>query len=107
MTIGLIWATAAGRAAADRLAAAWPGECTVHQGRVRDQLARAWAESDAIVAFLATGATVRLLAPHLTPDPQPASEPRIAPSAAPAPEPQFHRNCSLNALESCTFPAPF
>ncbi len=88
MTIGLIWATAAGRAAADRLAAAWPGECTVHQGRVRDQLARAWAESDAIVAFLATGATIRLLAPHLTP----------------VPEPQIHGNCSLDAPDSCTFP---
>lgn len=65
MTIGLIWATAAGRAAAHRLAAAWPGECAVHEGRVREQLARAWAGSDAIVAFLATGATVRLLAPLL------------------------------------------
>ncbi|MFC7242875.1 precorrin-3B C(17)-methyltransferase [Catellatospora aurea] len=66
MTIGLIWATAAGRHAATRLAAAWPGECTVHEGTVRDQLTQAWSGSDAIVAFLATGATVRLLAPLLT-----------------------------------------
>lgn len=68
MTIGLIWATAAGREAATRLAAAWPGECTVHEGTVRDQLTRAWSGSAAIVAFLATGATVRLLAPLLTTD---------------------------------------
>ncbi|GAA1402957.1 precorrin-3B C(17)-methyltransferase [Catellatospora coxensis] len=68
MTIGLIWATAAGRAAATRLAAAWPDECTVHEGTVRDQLTRAWSDSVAIVAFLATGATVRLLAPLLTTD---------------------------------------
>ncbi|MEU8000397.1 precorrin-3B C(17)-methyltransferase [Catellatospora sp. NPDC049111] len=68
MTIGLIWATAAGREAATRLAAAWPGECTVHAGSVRDQLTQAWSGSDAIVAFLATGATVRLLAPLLTTD---------------------------------------
>ncbi|MEU7819644.1 precorrin-3B C(17)-methyltransferase [Catellatospora sp. NPDC049133] len=68
MTIGLIWATAAGREAATRLAAAWPGECTVHEGTVRDQLTQAWSGSDAIVAFLATGATVRLLAPLLTTD---------------------------------------
>jgi cobalt-precorrin 5A hydrolase / cobalt-factor III methyltransferase / precorrin-3B C17-methyltransferase len=64
--IGLVTATAAGRAMAGRLAAAWPGECTVHSGPVADQLHRAWTESEALVCFLATGATVRLLAPLLS-----------------------------------------
>jgi len=60
--IGLVWATHAGRAAAQRLADAWPGECTVHNGlSVRE----AWESSDAIVAFLAVGATLRLIAPLL------------------------------------------
>jgi cobalt-precorrin 5A hydrolase / cobalt-factor III methyltransferase / precorrin-3B C17-methyltransferase len=63
--IGLVTATAAGRAMAQRLAAAWPGECTVHSGPVREQLRIAWTQSEALVCFLATGATVRLLAPLL------------------------------------------
>ncbi|WP_330164958.1 precorrin-3B C(17)-methyltransferase [Catellatospora vulcania] len=92
MTIGLIWATAAGRAAAQRLAAAWPGECTVHEGRVRDQLTRAWSDSETIVAFLAAGATVRLLAPLLTP------------TLTSPPGPQFQGNCSSESGDSCTFP---
>ncbi|WP_144125024.1 precorrin-3B C(17)-methyltransferase [Catellatospora sichuanensis] len=97
MTIGLIWATAAGRAAAQRLAAAWPGECTVHEGRVRDQLTRAWSDSESIVAFLATGATVRLLAPLLLAPPTPDAEPGV-------PALQFRGNCSSELLDSCTFP---
>jgi cobalt-precorrin 5A hydrolase/precorrin-3B C17-methyltransferase len=64
--IGLVSATAAGRAMARRLASAWPGSCTVHSGPVADQLRAAWPESDALVCFLATGAAVRLLAPLLT-----------------------------------------
>lgn len=91
MTIGLIWATAAGREAASRLAAAWPGECTVHEGNVRDQLARAWSGSDAIVAFLAAGATVRLLAPLLATPPAGRG-------------PQFQGNCSSERDDSRTFP---
>jgi cobalt-precorrin 5A hydrolase/precorrin-3B C17-methyltransferase len=62
--IGLVQATAAGRAAADQLAAAWPGS-TVYTGPVGEQLSTAWRECDAIVCFLATGATVRLAAPLL------------------------------------------
>lgn len=62
--IGLVWATQAGHSAAQRLAAALPG-CTVHSGPVKDQLHEAWRQSDSIVAFLATGATVRLIAPLL------------------------------------------
>ncbi|MFD9791684.1 precorrin-3B C(17)-methyltransferase [Streptomyces sp. NPDC059070] len=64
--IGLISATAAGARARDRLAAAWPGRVRVYEGPVREAVARAFAECDALVCFLATGATVRLLAPLLT-----------------------------------------
>ena len=60
--IGIVWATKAGQRAAQRLAEAWPGECTVHNGL---HLREAWEASDAIVAFLAVGATVRLIAPLL------------------------------------------
>ncbi|OLE21406.1 MAG: precorrin-3B C(17)-methyltransferase [Actinobacteria bacterium 13_1_20CM_3_71_11] len=63
--IGVVTATAAGRAMAHRLAEAWPGEVTVHSGPVAEQLVTAWRESDVLVCFLATGATVRLLAPLL------------------------------------------
>lgn len=63
--IGLVWATDSGRRMAHGLAEAWPHECAVHDGPVREQLDRAWRESRAIVAFLATGATVRLIAPLL------------------------------------------
>jgi cobalt-precorrin 5A hydrolase/precorrin-3B C17-methyltransferase len=62
--IALVWATQAGRRTAERLAAALP-DATVHTGPVRDQLERAWGTADQIVAFLATGATVRLIAPLL------------------------------------------
>jgi cobalt-precorrin 5A hydrolase / cobalt-factor III methyltransferase / precorrin-3B C17-methyltransferase len=63
--IGLVTATAAGREMARRLASAWPEECTVHTGPVAEQLRAAWPASDALVCFLATGATVRLVAPLL------------------------------------------
>ena len=59
--IGLVTTTAAGRTAAARLAAALPGT------RAYDvrELAAAWRECAQLVCFLATGATVRLLAPLL------------------------------------------
>ncbi|MGH3716769.1 MAG: precorrin-3B C(17)-methyltransferase, partial [Micromonosporaceae bacterium] len=63
--IALVWATEAGRRAADRLAAALP-DATVGSGPVADQLRTAWGTADQIVAFLATGATVRVLAPLLS-----------------------------------------
>ncbi|MGH3739498.1 MAG: precorrin-3B C(17)-methyltransferase [Micromonosporaceae bacterium] len=62
--IALVWATRAGRLAAERLAAALPG-AEVCDGPVREQLTRAWSGADQIVAFLATGAAVRLVAPLL------------------------------------------
>jgi cobalt-precorrin 5A hydrolase/precorrin-3B C17-methyltransferase len=64
--IGVVAATAAGRAMARHLAQAWPGEVTVHSGPVAEQIAVAWRQSKALVCFLATGATVRLLAPLLS-----------------------------------------
>jgi cobalt-precorrin 5A hydrolase/precorrin-3B C17-methyltransferase len=63
--IGLIAVTAGGRQAAGRLAAAWP-DTRRYEGPASSALPRACAECDAIVCFLAVGATVRLLAPLLS-----------------------------------------
>ncbi|UXY26782.1 precorrin-3B C(17)-methyltransferase [Streptomyces sp. HUAS TT20] len=63
--IGLISATAAGAAARDRLAAAWPDRTRVYEGPVGDAVRAAFAECEQLVCFLATGAVVRLLAPLL------------------------------------------
>jgi cobalt-precorrin 5A hydrolase/precorrin-3B C17-methyltransferase len=64
--IGLISATAAGAAARDRLAAAWPDRTRVYEGPVRDAVRAAFAECEQLVCFLATGAVVRLIAPLLS-----------------------------------------
>ncbi|MFC9277676.1 precorrin-3B C(17)-methyltransferase [Streptomyces collinus] len=63
--IGLISATAAGAAARDRLAVAWPDRTRVYDGPVGEAVRAAFAECDQLVCFLATGAVVRLLAPLL------------------------------------------
>ncbi|MFD7711145.1 precorrin-3B C(17)-methyltransferase [Streptomyces sp. NPDC059786] len=63
--IGLISATAAGAAARDRLAAAWPARTRVYDGPVGDAVRRAFGECEQLVCFLATGAVVRLVAPLL------------------------------------------
>ncbi|MEU6671147.1 precorrin-3B C(17)-methyltransferase [Streptomyces sp. NPDC046727] len=63
--IGLISATAAGAAARDRLAAAWPERVRVYEGPVGEAVRAAFAECEQLVCFLATGAVVRLLAPLL------------------------------------------
>jgi cobalt-precorrin 5A hydrolase/precorrin-3B C17-methyltransferase len=63
--IGLVAVTAAGRAAAARLAAAWPDETRPYDGPAATALPEAFGESDAVVVFLAVGAAVRLLAPLL------------------------------------------
>ncbi|MFJ4683574.1 precorrin-3B C(17)-methyltransferase [Streptomyces sp. NPDC088789] len=63
--IGLISATAAGAAARDRLAAAWPGRTRVYDGPAGDALRSAFGECERVVCFLATGAVVRLIAPLL------------------------------------------
>jgi cobalt-precorrin 5A hydrolase/precorrin-3B C17-methyltransferase len=62
--IGLIAVTAAGRAAAARLAASWPGETRTYDSPARS-LPRAWGECDGLVCFLAAGAVIRLIAPLL------------------------------------------
>ncbi|MER6789622.1 precorrin-3B C(17)-methyltransferase [Streptomyces sp. NPDC000658] len=64
--IGLISATAAGAAARDRLAAAWPDRTLVYDGPVGDAVRRAFDECEQLVCFLATGAVVRLVAPLLS-----------------------------------------
>ena len=63
--IGLIAVTAAGRAAAARLAASWPGETRAYDGPAAQSLPRAWSECDGLVCFLAAGAVIRLIAPLL------------------------------------------
>jgi cobalt-precorrin 5A hydrolase / cobalt-factor III methyltransferase / precorrin-3B C17-methyltransferase len=63
--IGLIAVTAAGRRAADRLAAAWPGETRRYDGPAGQALPRAWGECGGLVCFLAAGAVIRLIAPLL------------------------------------------
>ncbi|WP_225809096.1 precorrin-3B C(17)-methyltransferase [Streptomyces spinosus] len=63
--IGLFSATAAGAAARDRLAAAWPERTRVYEGPVGEAVRAAFAECEQLVCFLATGAVVRLLAPLL------------------------------------------
>jgi cobalt-precorrin 5A hydrolase/precorrin-3B C17-methyltransferase len=63
--IGLIAITRAGRAAAARLAEAWPMQTRTYEGPARQALHRAWAECDGVVCFLAVGATTRLVAPLL------------------------------------------
>jgi len=62
--IGLVSVTKAGHAAAARLEKAWP-DARSYEGPVAEALPRAFAECDAIVSFLAVGATVRLIAPLL------------------------------------------
>ncbi|MFE9655156.1 precorrin-3B C(17)-methyltransferase [Micromonospora sp. NPDC006431] len=64
-TIGLVAATAAGRRHAGTLAAAWPHARPVEAETTAEALRTAWAECDAVVAFLAAGAVVRILAPLL------------------------------------------
>ncbi len=62
--IGLISVTKAGRTAARRLAAQWP-DARHYDETAGTALPKAFAECDAIVCFLAVGATVRLIAPLL------------------------------------------
>jgi cobalt-precorrin 5A hydrolase/precorrin-3B C17-methyltransferase len=69
--IGIVAATAAGKRMGAHLAETWP-DAKVYDGPPRQALADAWAECGGIVAFLALGATVRLVAPllaHKTADP--------------------------------------
>jgi cobalt-precorrin 5A hydrolase / precorrin-3B C17-methyltransferase len=64
VTIGVVAATASGAAAARALAAAWPDEVRRYDGgKGADDLRRAFEDCDAVVSFLAVGATVRVLAP--------------------------------------------
>ncbi|WP_322754420.1 precorrin-3B C(17)-methyltransferase [Frankia sp. Cas3] len=65
--VGLVAVTAAGRAGAAELARVWP-DARIYPGTVRDALAAAVTECAGVVCFLATGATVRLLAAGLLTD---------------------------------------
>ncbi|WP_322761745.1 precorrin-3B C(17)-methyltransferase [Frankia sp. Cr2] len=59
--IGLVAVTAAGRAGAAELARVWP-DARIYPGTVREALAAAVIQCTGVVCFIATGATVRLLA---------------------------------------------
>jgi cobalt-precorrin 5A hydrolase / cobalt-factor III methyltransferase / precorrin-3B C17-methyltransferase len=63
--IGLISVTRAGHTAAEQLRKAWP-DARRYDAPAAEALPRAFHECDAIVSFLAVGATVRLIAPLLT-----------------------------------------
>ncbi|HEX6674227.1 MAG TPA: precorrin-3B C(17)-methyltransferase [Actinomycetes bacterium] len=62
--IGLVWATPRGAELAAQLERAWP-DARAFPGRPAAALRAAWAESDALVAFMAAGAAIRLAAPLL------------------------------------------
>lgn len=64
-TIGLVAVTASGRRQAQLLAERWPHARLVEQGSAAQGLEQAWRTCGAVVAFLATGAAVRLVAPLL------------------------------------------
>jgi cobalt-precorrin 5A hydrolase/precorrin-3B C17-methyltransferase len=63
--IGLVSVTATGKQAARQLELAWP-DARRYDAPAAEALPRAFEECDAIVSFLAVGATVRLIAPLLT-----------------------------------------
>jgi len=63
--IGLITVTAGGRSAAERLAAVLP-YARLYDGPAASAIPLAFAECDAIISFLAVGATVRIAAPLIT-----------------------------------------
>ena len=63
--IGLVTVTAAGRAAAARLAGNWAGQTRHYDGPAARAVPLAWAECDGLVCFLAAGAVIRLIAPLL------------------------------------------
>ncbi|HEX4221396.1 MAG TPA: precorrin-3B C(17)-methyltransferase [Pseudonocardiaceae bacterium] len=63
--IGLFAVTAAGRRAATELATSLGPDAVVVEGPLRASLEQIWPKLDAAVFFLATGATVRLIAPLL------------------------------------------
>jgi cobalt-precorrin 5A hydrolase/precorrin-3B C17-methyltransferase len=62
--IGLLTATANGRRKAAHLQRAW-SNVRLYEEKPKVALQRAWEECDCIVLFLAVGAAIRLLAPHL------------------------------------------
>lgn len=63
--IGLFAVTASGRRAASELAARLGPDAVTSDGPIGPALHRMWPRLDAVVVFLATGATVRLIAPLL------------------------------------------
>lgn len=63
--IGLVVVTSAGKKAAQELAKVWPGETILYEGAAAQSLPVAFEECAQIVAFLAVGAVIRIVAPLL------------------------------------------
>jgi cobalt-precorrin 5A hydrolase/precorrin-3B C17-methyltransferase len=63
--VALVAGTAVGRRQAARLAEAWPHAHLLEGGSVAEALRTAWRTHTAVVAFVATGIVVRVLAPLL------------------------------------------
>lgn len=63
--IGLVAVTSAGKKSAQELANAWPGETILYEGTATQSLLAAFEECSQIVAFLAAGAVIRIVAPLL------------------------------------------
>lgn len=63
--IAVVAATAAGRAHAQVVASAWPQARLVEAGGAAESVRQAWRSGQSIVAFLAAGAVVRIIAPLL------------------------------------------
>jgi cobalt-precorrin 5A hydrolase/precorrin-3B C17-methyltransferase len=63
--IGLVWATESGRTGAAALSTALD-DTRLYEEPIGESLRRAWSECDQVVAFLAVGAAVRIVAPLLT-----------------------------------------
>lgn len=65
-SIGLVAVTAAGRSIVNRIHEAWPAETKqVHAESAADALREAFDDCEAIIAVLAVGAVVRVLAPQI------------------------------------------
>jgi len=63
--IGLVAITGAGKGAAQELANAWPGETILYEGPATQSLSAAFAQCSQVVAFLAAGAVIRIVAPQI------------------------------------------
>jgi cobalt-precorrin 5A hydrolase/precorrin-3B C17-methyltransferase len=64
-TVAVVAATTSGRRLAERVAGAWPHARLVDEGSIAQSLQAAWSLHEGVIAFVATGIVVRVLAPLL------------------------------------------